>query len=194
MTISKPLFEGNSIRLASIDREKDPEIESRWTHDPDYLRMLGTSPARPLSPAKVKKNYEDIEKRMDEDKNLFYFTIRTREENGPLIGFAELSRVEWTHGNAQVRLGIGERGARGRGHGTEALGLLLRYAFDELNLHRLTAVIPDYNRAARSLFERMGFVEEVRQRKAVNRDGRRWDLIYLGLLHSERPTGPGEGV
>jgi RimJ/RimL family protein N-acetyltransferase len=62
---------------------------------------------------------------------------------------------------------------------------LLRYAFDELNLYRLTAVIPEYNPVAMQLFSKAGFVEEVRRRKALNRDDKRWDLINLGLLHEE---------
>jgi RimJ/RimL family protein N-acetyltransferase len=63
--------------------------------------------------------------------------------------------------------------------------MLLGYAFDELNLYRLTAVVPEYNQAALRLFENAGFVQEVRRREAINRDGRRWDLFHLGLLESE---------
>jgi len=65
------------------------------------------------------------------------------------------------------------------------LRLLLRYAFDELNLYRLTAVVPEYNPIALHLFSKAEFLEEVRQRKALNRDGRRWDLLHLGILHEE---------
>ena len=40
------LFEGESIRLASIDPEKDAETISKWTHDPEYLRLTDAEPAR----------------------------------------------------------------------------------------------------------------------------------------------------
>ncbi len=63
--------------------------------------------------------------------------------------------------------------------------MLIRYAFRELNLHRLTAIIPVYNAAALGLFSKHGFVEEVRRRKALHRDGKRWDLLHLGLLAGE---------
>ncbi len=59
------------------------------------------------------------------------------------------------------------------------------YAFDELNLYRLTALIPEYNAAAGIFFRRFGFVEEVRRRKALERDARRWDLLHYGLLAKE---------
>ncbi|HWQ84069.1 MAG TPA: GNAT family protein, partial [Anaerolineales bacterium] len=67
----------------------------------------------------------------------------------------------------------------------EVLKLILRYAFMELNLFRLAAVIPEYNTAALSLFQKAGFLEEVRRREALNRYRRRWDLINLGILRSE---------
>lgn len=63
--------------------------------------------------------------------------------------------------------------------------LLLRYAFAELNLYRLTALVPEYNQGAMQLFQKFGFVEEVRRRKALNRDGELWDLLAFGLLNSE---------
>jgi RimJ/RimL family protein N-acetyltransferase len=63
--------------------------------------------------------------------------------------------------------------------------MLLRYAFDELNLYRLAALTAEYNTGAIRFFERAGFVVEVRRRQAVQRDGQRWDAVMLGLLRDE---------
>jgi RimJ/RimL family protein N-acetyltransferase len=178
------LFAGKSIRLAPIDHENDPAVESRWTHDPYYMRMLASDPALPLNAEQVKKNYEAIEKKMDEEKNLFYFTIRKMQDD-QLLGFARLYWIEWTNGNGWIQLGIGEASERRKGLGTEVLQMLLRYAFDELNLYRLTAQVPEYNQAALRLAEKAGFVEEVRRREAQQREGRYWDLLHLGLLKEE---------
>ncbi|UCH60874.1 MAG: GNAT family N-acetyltransferase [Anaerolineales bacterium] len=184
MNVDKPLFEGKRICLAHIDREEDAEIESRWTHDAAYLRMLGPEPARPLFPAQLKKKYEAIEKAMDKDKDQYYFTVRMRE-NGRLVGFARLFRISWTHGYTLIQLGIGEVQDRGKGYGRETLSLLLQYAFEELNLYRVGATIPEYNQQALQMFQSFGFLEEVRRRQAIARDARRWDLIHLGLLKEE---------
>src|SRR5512143_2643431 len=106
MSIDTQLFEGTLIRLASIDHEKDPEVESRWTHDLSLLRALGNEPAMPLSVAQVKKKYEAIEKDMDESKRLFHFTIRGKED-GRLLGFVRIEWIEWTHGTGNLKLAIG---------------------------------------------------------------------------------------
>ena len=184
MKIADSLFEGQHICLAPIDHEKDAEIETKWTHDASYMRMLSIDPMRPLSVAHLKKKYEAIEKEQEESRNSFYFTIRMREDDR-LIGFIQLTWIEWSNGNAWMRLGIGDAEARRHGYGSEALRMILRYAFAELNLYRLTVSIPEYNTIALHVAQKAGFVEEVRRRQAVNRDGKRWDLISLGILRQE---------
>ena len=104
--IQTQLFEGKDIRFGPIDHEKDPEIESRWTHDSEFMRMVEVNPARPISAATIRKQYENLEKQIDDDKNFYYFAIRAREDDR-LIGKAMIQRVEWTNGNAWIQLGIG---------------------------------------------------------------------------------------
>jgi len=182
--IEDSLYQGKLVCLAPIDHEADPAIASRWTHDAEFMRLLQPDPVRPLSPAMVKKKYERIEKAAEEGKNLIYFTIRLLPDD-LLIGFAQLYWVEWNNGAAMIQLGIGDPEWRGQGCGTEALQLLLRYAFAEMNLHRLSARIGEYNPAAIHLFEKAGFIQEVRRRQAIQRDGRRWDMLSYGILRPE---------
>jgi RimJ/RimL family protein N-acetyltransferase len=184
MSIDTPLFDGSLVRLGQIDHEKDPEVVSRWTHDAGFMRMMYTDPMRPLTPWQVKKKLEELEKSIEEERNLFHFRIRARNDDR-LLGFAELCWITWTNATGMIRLGIGAAEDRHHGYGRETLNLLLRYAFVELNLHRLTAVIPEYNLPALALFQSFGFIEEVRRRQALERDGRFWDLMYFGLLTDE---------
>jgi RimJ/RimL family protein N-acetyltransferase len=174
-----------------LDYEKDPEIEARWTHDSEFMRMMDTAAARPMSAAMVKKQYEKLEKQIDENKNQYFFAIRAREDNR-LIGKAAIQWIEWANGNGFLRFGIGAEQDRRKGYGSQMMQMLLRFAFAEVNLFRLTAVVPEYNVAAVALLQKFGFIEEVRRRQSLERDGRRWDLLVFGLLkdewlaHSER--------
>ncbi len=184
LAIETQLFEAKDVRFGPIDHEKHPEIESKWTHDAEFMRLYDLKPVRPLSPAMVKKQYESIEKEMEERRNLFYFTILTREDDR-FIGKALVEWIDWTNGNGFIRLGIGAPEDRRKGYGSQALSMLLRYAFGELNLYRVTAVTPAYNEGAIHLFQKFGFLEEVRRRKAIHRDGQLWDLVSFGLLNTE---------
>ncbi len=187
--IQTQLFEGEDIRFGPIDQEKDPEIESKWTHDSDFMRMMETAPARPVSAAMVKKQYEKLEKQIEENKNQYYFTIRAKEDDR-LIGKAIVQWIEWANGNGTIRLGIGSSEDRGKGYGTQAMGMLLRFVFAELNLFRVSAIVPEYNTAAIALLKKYGFVEEVRRRQSVERDNKRWDMLVFGLLNEEWQSSP----
>ncbi len=187
-----PLFQGELVCLAPPEPDRDAEIESRWTHDAEYLRLLAPEPARPLAPGHIKKRHEVAEKEGDKAHHQYHFVIRARTDDR-LLGFIRLEHIEWTHGAGMIRLGIGDPHERGNGYGSEALQLVVRYAFDELNLHRLTAIISDYNPGAVRFFERAGFSVEVRQRQALQRDGRRWDTLFLGLLRLEWEAKRKEG-
>ena len=180
--MSPSLFEGQLVRLLPPDPEKDPEVESAWTHDAEYLRLIDTAPARPLSAPQVKKKYEALEKAENKE---FYFAVRLLADDR-LIGFARLYWIDLLHGAAMLNQGLGQPADRGHGYGSDVLRLLLNYAFDELNLHRVAVRTASYNTGALRFLERFGFVEEVRNREAVFRDGQRWDALILGLLKSER--------
>jgi len=188
MSIDTQLFEGKLIRLAPINHDRDPEVESRWTHDLTLMRSLSRQPAIPLSIAQMKKKYEATEKEVEESKRLFHFTIRGREDDR-LLGFTRIEGIEWTHGTCSLKLAIGDPIERNKGYGSEAMALMLRYAFHELNLYRVSAVVGEDNPAGIRFFLRHGFVEEVRRRKSLLRDGQTYDLLYLGLLRDEWLAG-----
>ena len=184
LDIQTQLFESQDLRLGPIDYDKDPAVESKWTHDSEFMRLMETDPARPLSAAMVKKQYEKLEKKIEEEKNLIHFMIRAKEDDR-LIGKAVVQWIEWTNSNGWIRLGIGAAEDRGKGYGTQVLRMLLRFAFAEINLFRVSAMVPEYNIGGIALLQKFGFAQEVCRRSALERDGRRWDLYVYGLLNEE---------
>lgn len=72
------------------------------------------------------------------------------------------------------------------------MNLLARYAFRELNLNRINLSAFEFNPRAVRSYEKCGFVHEGRERQWLNRGGRCWDMIYMGLLREDwlaRQTG-----
>lgn len=176
------LFAGNLICLAAPDSERDTAIESKWTHDAQYMRAMYAEAMRPISPNVIKKKYEEAEK--ESRRIQFHFAIRTLADDR-LIGFTRLFRVEWNNGTANLSLAIPDESDRGKGYGTEAIRLMLNYAFCELNLYRLSANTFESNKRALAFLQKNGFTVEVRRRQAIHRDGKRCDLLLLGLLREE---------
>lgn len=178
------LFEDELICLANIESDIDAEIESKLSHEPENQRMFGSKLSRPLSTAQVQKRYENIEKKAEESAILFYITIRKREVDR-LVGFIRIEFFNWNHQAASLQLRIGDAADRGQGYGTQALKLMLRYAFDELNLQRVTLDIFEYNPRAIQPYEKAGFLVEGSERKNPHRDGKYWDILYTGVLQEE---------
>ncbi len=181
-----PLFQGELVRLTAVDPEKDSGAFSRWSRDSEYWRLLASDPPFMFSPQKSK---EWLEKTLKEDEqNLFMFMIR-RLEDDRLIGEVGLDGVQWNHGDTFIGIGLGEREFWGKGYGTDAMRVILRYAFNELNLHRVSLNVFEYNRRALRSYEKVGFKVEGRARKFLCRDGKRWDLIFMGILREEWEKG-----
>ncbi|NLF01574.1 MAG: GNAT family N-acetyltransferase [Anaerolineales bacterium] len=86
----------------------------------------------------------------------------------------------------------GWRGRRiaGRAWGTDAALAILRYGFRELGLERIEAETAETNEAAQHVLARLGFRPEGRRRKALARDGQRWDSLIYGLLREEFSETP----
>ena len=63
--------------------------------------------------------------------------------------------------------------------------VILRYAFTELNLHRVSLGLFEYNPRALRSYEKAGFKMEGRMRGTLHREGRRWDDLYMGILRTE---------
>ncbi len=175
------VFEGKNIRLAALDLDQDDETISRWTHDAEYLHLTGEEPARPVSPAQVRKG---LQPETGAENNQFTFTIRATSDDR-LIGIARLYWIDWPNGNAWVSIGIGDPQERGGPLAGEALDLILQYAFIELNLYRVTTREAEYHLTGQVLAEKAGFIREVTNRKAIQRAGVRWDTYIYGLLATD---------
>lgn len=181
--MSKPLFQGELVRFVAAEPQLAAGLFAKWMRDSEFVRLLDTDPARLLSVDKYKEWFEkDLVEQQKNDE--LFFLIRTLEED-LTIGLIGLDGIQWVHGDAWVGIGLGEREYWGKGYGTDAMRILLRYAFEELNLHRLSLSVFEYNSRAIRSYEKAGFVIEGRARQFLNRDGRRYDMIFMGILRHE---------
>jgi len=76
----------------------------------------------------------------------------------------------------------------GRGFGTDATRLAVRYGFREMGLHRIELHVLAYNERALAAYQRVGFVVEGRRRDAVFHDGRWHDEVLMAVLRSDPIT------
>jgi len=180
--MNKDLLRGMMVRLSAENPEVMAGYFSRWNQDTEWLRLLDTDPPRLLSEKKWKEWLEkDQEKEVSDE---IFFAIRDQTDDA-LIGFIGLFDLFRYHADTLVAIALGERDCWGKGYGTDAMRVMLRYAFNELNLRRVGLIVFEYNPRAMRSYEKAGFILEGRIRGAILREGRRWDWLYMGVLRDE---------
>ncbi len=180
-------FKGELVRLDAIDPEGDAELFAAWHANPMSVRLAGWKPVLPISNAKAR---EQLEEWVNKAHGSIYLAVRTVIDNR-LVGHVSLKDVNPIDRRAELGLAIYQPEDWGQGFGREATILALRYGFDELGLHRVWLGVSNLNERAIKLYEKLGFREEGRARDHLRRDGRWWDLLYMGLLHKEFSDGIG---
>jgi RimJ/RimL family protein N-acetyltransferase len=176
------IFTGTLVRLSAFDPEEMSKAWSRWNRNSEYFRLLNSSGRAVQSPKAAAKRMEEEVGEMSPAS--YFFAIRALTDDR-LIGEIGLDVVDWSGRDAFVGLGIGETEYWGKGYGTDAMSILLRFAFAEINLRRVTLTVFEYNPRAIRVYEKAGFCHEGRLRKVLNREGRRWDVLYMGVLREE---------
>jgi [ribosomal protein S5]-alanine N-acetyltransferase len=101
-----------------------------------------------------------------------------------LVGSVILHSVDWRNRRGELGYWL-VAGARGRGLATRALRLALRWMFDELGLERAEIQTTPDNAGSLAVARRLGFAEEGLLRGRDVEEGRRVDVVILGLLRSD---------
>jgi RimJ/RimL family protein N-acetyltransferase len=177
--LSPQLLAGRRVRLTALTSDDLPTI-ARWHQDADFMRLFDTRPAAP----RAANTFESWLEEYNRSANGYLFAIRPIDGD-ELLGFLELEGVMWVHGHAWLSIAIGDPALQGQGYGTEALQLALRFAFQELNLHRVQLTVFSYNQRAIALYEKLGFQREGVYREHLQRDGMRYDMYLYGILRPE---------
>lgn len=171
--------------IRRAERE-DLDIVVEWMDDPDFQFFLYGDPAR--SPKQIREQIVAILGRTSTQAvpGGVYLIIDS-PDHGPL-GMLSLQNISWRNRNCSIDLYMGKKEMRHKLTAPVAFYRAMQYAFDELNLHRVTAFIYSFNNASWQILERMGAVRELHLRDHVARDGKLYDMYGYGLLRSEFKT------
>ncbi len=180
--MDKPLFTAPHICLTALDAKEDAPALARWTRDSRYIPLAeNDKPPHPISEFQAKELLAGILKESDEKRNTFWFAIRTPDEE-EMLGIIGLSWVDWANGSVYLDLSMKDTTEYGQPSTREALALMQRYVFHELQMHRLSLNVPEYNEALIKTLTDLGFMQEVRKRETLYRFGRRWDSLHFGRM------------
>ncbi|RTI58821.1 hypothetical protein CSW14_03200, partial [Thermus scotoductus] len=151
------MFVGEKVRLDPIQRAHLPKIIA-WMYKEEVI-------ARAFFGDPLPKSLEEMEawlQQLRANPNARVLAVIHRETE-EIVGEVALQPIDWRNRSAFFAIILGEESRRGEGLGTEASRLVLRYAFEGLNLNRVEANVLSSNEASTRLLKRVGFTSGRRE-------------------------------
>ncbi|MDA3831817.1 MAG: GNAT family protein [Spirochaetales bacterium] len=148
----------------------------------EWLNDLETTKYLTLSTANITlEGEQDYVRNLSKEHN--YAVIDQKTDL--LVGNCGISDWDKIHGTAEVGIFLGNPEFRNRGYGTEALYLLLSYAFSFLNIKSVMLRVYEQNKQALHCYEKVGFRQAGSWRSSVEQHGKRFDTIFMDCLPAD---------
>jgi RimJ/RimL family protein N-acetyltransferase len=174
-------MEGKLVRLRAYEKF-DLDAVMKWKNDEEVTYWLGGEALLyPVSSIAEERFIEAAASPTDRQKNFVIETLADRR----YIGGIWFNGIDWRSRHAAIGIVIGDKSLWGKGYGTDAMRVLLRLGFDQMNLHRIWLHVHDYNVRGIKSYEKCGFKREGVLRQDHFARDRYHDTIVMGILDSE---------
>ena len=168
------ILQGEKVYLRRLERE-DLNRTWEWLHRPVVYERIGVH--IPFSHSQQEAWFQNLE----QSRNKMVFAI-CRTENNEHIGNVSLDTIDYRHRNARLSIFIASEEMQGKGYGSDALRVLIRYAFEFLNLHRLWCKVDAGEDHLLRFYGALGFEQEGVMRQHEFKHGQYIDKVLLARI------------
>lgn len=170
------------IKLQYFERTDFKQLID-WIDSPAFLlQWSGSAFEYPLTEEQLGKYIENAN---HEQADTYIYKV-VEQETGVVMGHISLGRIDRSNKSARVgKVLVGHPSARGKGAGQQMIKEILKVAFDELKLHRVTLGVFDFNSAAIACYEKAGFVKEGLLRDHRKLGDKYWSMYEMSILEDE---------
>lgn len=177
--MTQPFLEGEKVYLRGLRRDDLVGTYAEWLDDHDVTRYLEAG--RTPNTAEAMQRYYDAHAN---SPNHAVFAICERASDRH-VGNVKLGPIHWVHRYAEWGILLGAKDCWGKGYGTEATRLSVRYAFERLNLRKVVLGVAADHKAAVEVYRRVGFREEGRVAELLYIDGAYQDKLVMGVTREQ---------
>lgn len=175
----RPFLIGHKIYLRPLEPSDLEGAYLDWLNDYEVTRFLETG----RFPATTDLLQQYVEHVARAPENVMLAIVE--KATGTHVGNIKLGPIQWIHRRADLGLMVGDKTRWGHGYGREAVELMLGYAFERLNLNKITLGVFTDNAPALNLYEAIGFKVEGALRRHLFRDGEYRDKLVMGIFRDE---------
>lgn len=169
---------GNNIILRAYEKEDESTKIQKMINNPEVLFNLRPDLPMPFS-------YTDQVKFIDGQSSFnkdFNFAIANK--NNEYMGGCGLMNISWVASIATVGIWLGVEHLN-KGYGTEALDLLVKYAFEQLNIRKVKLTVFGFNKRGIRCYEKVGFKVEAVLKDEIYRHNQYWDKIIMTFFKED---------
>jgi len=169
----------NRIYLRKLRKSDISKTYLSWLNDSQVCRFLHAG-----TMSSDKKDLLDYYNSFRGSKDNFLFAIITKKNNKH-IGNVRLGPIERDHKRSEFGILIGDKKSWGKGFAFEVINVILKYAFERLNLNRINIYVVEKNKAALAVYKKAGFKIEGCMRKNYCLKEKYLNTLVLGMLKEE---------
>ena len=174
------MIKGKLVGLRAVERE-DLKIMRDWRNLPEFRKNF-----REYRELNMEMQIKWFEKFVVEDNDTQMFIIE-RFKDSKSIGVCGLVYIDWVIKSADISFYIGEKNVYidSLGYADEALILLMKYAFNQLNLHKIWTELYEFDTKKINFYEKYKFKRDAVLRDNCFEDGKYWNAYIYSLIQDE---------
>ena len=166
---------GEKIYLNPV-QEGDIPVLANYMND-DHIKLFGRNCGSAVYEKKMKDRFE--ERQGDQVYTIF------RKDNNRVIGDISVNLIDIYNRSGMLSITIHGEENRGKGFGKEAILLILKHAFIDINLESVYLGTWEFNKPALHLYEKIGFKIIGRRRHHRIVGNKYYDEIMMDMISEE---------
>lgn len=175
------IWHGKLVKLRAV-KESDLEDYYMKTNDEDSDSIRNSD--RMIFPVGNASRAERVESLCKLNPYDEEYTLIIENNEGLPVGNINTHSCNKTDGVFKYGLGILKE-YRGNGYASEAVEILCKYYFEELDYKKVEVHVYEFNQASIKMHEKLGFLKEGILRSNHYAKGKRWHTICFGMLRDE---------
>lgn len=172
------MYYGDKVCLRAY-REDDIDKATSFVNDKELKKFLVTTIPFPTT---MWEEESWIKSQISNNNGTYNFAIEDIENN-KYIGGCGIQQVDWLNRVATVGIMIGYKDYWGKGYGTDAMKVLIKFLFDDMNINKIRLSTFSFNERAINSYKKCGFEIEGILKEEIFKDGKYYDKIIMSIFN-----------
>lgn len=174
------MYSGKLVKLRAY-KEEDIEKAVEFINDEEVKKFLDSNIPFPMT----KWQEEEWVRSRKANADFTYDFAIEDLETGKYIGGCSINECDVKNRTCTIGIMIGDKEYWSKGYGSDALKVLIKFIFEEVNMNKIKLKVFSFNTRAIACYKKVGFKEEGILKKELYRNGKYHDEILMAIFKSE---------